>query len=102
MGIQSLSVNGRLDRETEGSVSSSSGSSRREAARSSRSKAAGAGSTADSPSTMMALQCKSIQVRDTERKGKKVIRARLGAVKSNDQKVLILGGHFREVLIDSL
>ena len=75
---------------------------RREAARSSRSKAAGAGSTADSPSTMMALQCKSIQVRDTERKEKKVIRARLDAVKSNDQKVLILGGHFREVLIDSL
>ena len=48
---------------------------------------------------MMALQCKSIQVRDTERKEKKVIRARLDAVKSNDQKVLIFGGQFREVLI---
>ena len=48
---------------------------------------------------MMALQCKSIQVRDTERKGKKVVRARLGAVKGDDQKILIFGGQFREVLI---
>ena len=92
-------MNERLDQEAEGSVSSSLDLSRREMARSSRSKAEGAGSTADSPSTMMTLQCKSIQVRDTGRKGKKVVRARLGAVKGDDQKILIFGGQFREVLI---